>query len=112
MSEFGKTARELAGRLSYTEWDAEELAKQTAKAVGDEIALLNEPRMDELWNKLGRDAENVSVSASEITPKDVALAAWSSIDGNLELAIAESTLGKDDFIVLHDSLYIIEDGLE
>lgn len=104
MSEFGDTAREFARRLSYTEYDAEEMTKRRVKAVGDFVAKeLEEPRLDELCQKLDLDTSEMDNPAVQFTPADVALAGWSNWGaGSFERACPRTELSEGEFIVLND----------
>jgi hypothetical protein len=104
MSDFGEQARIAARRLSYMEYDSKEIAEQQAKEVGDRIAeLLEEPRLDELCQKLDISTEGLANPAVTFTPQDVALASWSNIgSGSREHATRRSSLNEGEFIVLND----------
>lgn len=104
MTDFGDTARQFARRLSYTEYDAEEMTKRRVKAVGDYIAdELAEPRLDELCQKLDLDTSNLDNPAVAFTAQDVALAGWSNWGaGSFDRAVRQSELTEGEFIVLND----------
>lgn len=112
MSEFGENARLNARRLNYTEFEAEEMAKKRAKIVGDVISEeLEEPYIDELCSLL--DIDGSEMGAVEITPQDVALAAWSNWGaGSFDRAVRKTSMTDDEFIILNDSfnnLYKMQD---
>lgn len=104
MSEFGDAARQFARRLSYTEYDAEEMTLHRAKQAGDVIAEeLEEPRLDELCALLDLDTEKLDNPAVAFGPEDVALAAWSNWGaGSWERAEKRSNLDGAGFITLND----------
>jgi hypothetical protein len=58
MSEFGEAAKQFAKKMSYTEYEAEEMTVKKAKIAGDVIAdSLEEPRLDELCGLFDLDSD-------------------------------------------------------
>lgn len=104
MSDFGKTASQIARQLPYTEYDAEDMASSRAQTAGDVIdEVCEEPRLDELCAVLDLSTENLDTPAREFSARDVALAAWSNWGaGDIHSAAAESSLSEGEFIVLND----------
>lgn len=105
MSDFGDAARQFARRLSYTEYEAEEITLSRAQKAGDAVEEnLEEPRVDELCSLLDVNTEHLETTAVAFSPRDVALAAWSNWGaGSWERAHPKSSLSADEFVVLNDS---------
>lgn len=101
---FGEEARMIAGRMSYTEYDAKEMAMSKAKKAGDNISEhCHEPRLDDLCSVLNLDTSRLDNPAVEFGPIDIALAAWSNWGaGSIHRAARKSQLTETEFIVLND----------
>lgn len=101
---FQSKCKNLARQLSYTEYDAEEMATQRAGIVGKIIDNnLEEPRLDELCSLLDLDTSELDNPAVKFTAKDVALSAWSNWGaGSYHRAYPRSSLTDGEFIVLND----------
>jgi len=104
MTQFQTDCKTYTRRLSYTEYDAEEMAANRAEIVGKIIdEKLEEKYLDELCLLLDLDTSELDNPATEFTAKDVALAAWSNWGaGSYNRAYPKSSLTAGEFIVLND----------
>ena len=111
---FSNRCKVAARRLSYTEYNSEQMATTRAEIVGEVIEKnLEEPRLDELCQLLNLDTSELDTPAKEFRAEDVGLAAWSNWGaGSLRRAVAKSHLNEGEFITLNDyfrNLYEMSD---
>lgn len=111
MSEFGERARDEARQYNYLH-SGSEAASTRAEVVGDLIGeRLETPQLDLLCEFLHEYDEYMGaledrdyIGSVEITPRDVALVAWSKHgDGSFDEAVGYTEMSEDEFIVLHSN---------